>query len=243
MIYAILFLFGLAIGSFLYVIASRYRKEGIGGRSHCPQCGKILAWHELVPLASFLIQRGKCRHCAHRLSWRYPASEILAGLILTLIPWQFGFSTESALWILALLILLLIAFIDLRLSIIPDGLNVSLGLIGVRFLAVHGYNNAIGFGVGALIFGLIIAATKGKGMGMGDLKLAAVLGLIFGWPKILLIIMAAFLVGGIWAAGVLLLKHKSLKDAIPFGPFLAIASAFVLFFGDVIMNWLGYVSR
>jgi prepilin signal peptidase PulO-like enzyme (type II secretory pathway) len=156
MIFLFLFLFGIIIGSFLNVVSLRYDGEHfllnprvIGGRSHCPHCGKVLRWFELVPLLSFLAQRGKCRHCGVRLGMQYPTVEFISGMIFVLTPWRLaGFSTIGGvvwpfaiLWIGAFLALLLVAIIDIRTGMIPDELNIAIGafaiLLGVVTAATH----------------------------------------------------------------------------------------------------------
>lgn len=228
------------------VVALRYQVGGpifnksiLTGRSHCPYCQRTLQWYELVPVFSFLIQFGKCRHCKHNLTWQYPIVELLSGLTFVFVP---GFIEPVPIGILVVLTLILITLIDLRLLVIPDQLTGFLAVLGLAVIALFpAHQNItykiIGAALGLAIFGLIILLTRGRGMGMGDLKLAGVLGLLFGWPKIILIASLAFVIGGIWAAILLLTKKKSLKDAIPFGPFLAIAAVVVILIGDKLINF------
>ncbi len=243
----ILFFLGLAVGSFINVLALRYKEDGrlisadiISGRSHCPYCGKTLRWYELIPLVSFFMQLGSCRHCHQRLTWQYPLVELAVGLAFLAFPF---YPHPAPLWILAVVTLLLISLIDLRLYIIPDQLNWFLILLGLALLAGKGATNLsvwqdqlIGMFAGAAVFGVIVLLTRGRGMGLGDLKLAAALGFLFGWPDIILIVMIAFAAGGIVSLAVLGLRRKSLKDALPFGPFLAAAAVFVLLFGHYILT-------
>lgn len=241
---ALLFLLGIAAGSFLNVLSLRYQPDmklfaadNLFGRSRCPYCKTTLRWYELIPLVSFFIQSGKCRHCHHNLTWQYPIVELLTGLVFVFAP---------GLWIPAILVLLLIALIDARLSLIPDGLNILLALCGAILIAIQNLgslnvwlNHLLGAVLGAASIGIIIAVTRGRGMGIGDWKMSAALGFLFGWPKILLILGAAFAIGGVWAGIILILQGKSFKDAIPFGPFLSIAAILAVFFGDAIIKWYG----
>ncbi len=274
-----LFVFGAAIGSFLNVVILRHdtRKFLLGksllGRSHCPHCRKTLSPAELIPIVSFIIQRGRCRTCRTRLSLQYPIVEILGGLIFFFVPPQiktfyfalspFELVALSALWVLVFLSLLVVFFIDLRLSIIPDEANLFLGLLGISIIALGrnyfgpttgsflgGYslifglrtsmgiwlNHFLAAAVAAALFALIIFATRGRGMGMGDLKLAIPLGLIFGWPDIILVLGLSFIIGSIFGLGGVALRRKNLKSSIPFGPFLAAASALVFFFGETLVG-------
>ena len=277
--YYILFVFGLAIGSFLNVVALRYDGEHflfspklIGGRSHCPHCKKTLRWFELVPLISFIIQRGRCRNCKTRIGFRYPVMELLSGLIFVFIPLRFAsvsylmphalsLISLSAIWIIAFEIFLLLTYIDILLGIIPDELNIALivlGFIEIWFLAVSfGIGNPSFFGAYAAVFGLqanvwinhilaalfgalffagLVVVTRGKGMGMGDVKLALPLGLLFGWPDILGITMIAFVAGGVFGVFAITVGKKTMKSAVPFAPFLIAAAAIVFFWGSTLLG-------
>ncbi|MCR4275417.1 MAG: prepilin peptidase [Candidatus Wolfebacteria bacterium] len=285
---SILFLAGISVGSFINVISLRYNpeekilsKRTIGGRSRCPYCHKELRWFELIPLLSFLWQKGKCRGCGRFLFWQYPVVEILSGLIFLLVPlkiFNFKFSILNfqtilnyqllitVIWVLIFLIFLLISIIDFRHYIIPDQLNLSLAFIGFFFLILNQFTNLpisqltnpvsfLGY-YGALInpfsniwvnhffaafiamffFGAIILLTRGKGMGWGDFKLAGALGLIFGWPDILIAVMLSFVIGSIISIVLMLKRKKTMKDAVPFGPFLVIGATTVFFFGYQLVN-------
>jgi prepilin signal peptidase PulO-like enzyme (type II secretory pathway) len=285
--YLILGIFGLAIGSFMNVVALRYdgdhfllNPKVIGGRSHCPHCKKILEWYELIPVVSWIVQRARCRGCGVRIGWQYPFVELLSALIFIAVPWRFSFATVtlsqallsswslpwsytilSAVWIIVCEILLLIAYIDILLGIIPDELNIALLVLGAfdilflmktfgignpSFFGMHAsafglqsniwINHLIAALVGGACFGILVLITKGRGMGLGDVKLAVPLGLLFGWPDILIIIGTSFILGGIFGTALILSRRKSMKSAIPFGPFLAIASVAAFFWGSWFFN-------
>lgn len=271
MLFALLFVFGLLIGSFLNVVALRYDGDRmvadpkvIGGRSHCPHCGTTLRWYELIPVASFIIQGRRCRSCKAKIGWQYPLVELLSGCVFAFVPLQTfnltgpgePFVVLSVLWVIAFELFLLVAYIDIRLGIIPDELNVALGILGLFMVIVLGgyfglanhslfgvYSGWFGFqgniwanhilaaAAVAAFFGLLILVTRGKGMGMGDVKLAAPLGLIFGWPDIVLVVVTAFVLGAL--AGVLLIIRgkKTMKGSLPFAPFLIAGAAIVFFAG------------
>lgn len=242
----LLFLLGTATGSFLNVLAMRYeeggrifRKDIMTGRSHCPYCKKVLRWYELVPLFSYVLQLGKCRSCGQPLSAQYPTAELLGGLIVLL---SALYLPAAPIWMFILFTFLLITLIDLRLSVIPDQLNLFLCLLAVALVSVGGFstpdiiNRLIGAAVGFGVFGIIILVTKGKGMGIGDWKMAIALGLLFGWPKIALLIGIAFILGGIAAVIILAAGKKKLRDSLPFGPFLVLASVLILIFGDLLIK-------
>lgn len=254
--------FGLLLGSFVNVLGARYRedeflfsKRVLGGRSYCPHCKKTLEWYELIPLLSFLVLRGKCRSCGGKISFKYPLIELISGFIFAFVPLVTGGDIKSsAFWITTFLVLLLIALIDFRLSIIPDELNILLFVLGVLLLVFNIPSNFVGqfsilFGFGGsrfvshilamlllgLIFGLIILLTKNRGMGMGDLKLALPLGLIFGWPGGLILVIFSFILGAILGLTLIVLKKKNRKQHIPFGPFLALGAVTLFFFGEKIL--------
>ncbi|MEK7624289.1 MAG: prepilin peptidase [Patescibacteria group bacterium] len=141
--YSILFIIGLAVGSFLNVVIFRFKPENaifdlkkINGRSACPYCQKTLRWRELIPLVSFFIQSGKCRSCGHKLSWQYPFVELLSGLVFVAVPYILYPESYaiSAVWILILLIFILISVIDFRHFIIPDELVWLLLFLGAAFI-------------------------------------------------------------------------------------------------------------
>ncbi len=265
------FLFGAAVGSFLNVVALRYDPDRflfslkkIGGRSHCPHCGKTLRWFELIPLVSFIAQRGRCLRCHARIGFRYPAVELLSGFIFAFVPFRFAvlfpyllpatYYLLSAIWILVFELLLLMSLVDLRHLLIPDEASVFLGMLGVVFVAFLGVmastmsfvgsiaaflyaspNPWIAHGLGALFgllfFGAIIAVTRGRGMGMGDVKLAIPLGFLFGWPDIMMVTVVSFVIGAVFGVWAMAFRGKRLTSAVPFGPFLALGAALVFFFG------------
>lgn len=276
-----LFLFGIAIGSFLNVVSLRYI-EGerlfmrTGGRSHCMTCGKTLAWYELVPLFSFLAQGGKCRSCKARLSLQYPVVELLGGIIFVAVPFVFidrfgpGVSTYAlaAIWVLVLLSLLVMSAIDLRLQIIPDGLTIFIAVLGILATVIYFFYGDFGaphdrgavegtflgsysflfpfstnlflsrlFGVlfGAVFLGGLFFGTGGRGIGFGDVKLAFALGFLLGLGDQLLALVLAFIFGAVFSIP-LLARGRGLKTAVPFGPFIALGVAVVLFFGYDIVN-------
>lgn len=267
---AILFLAGIAIGSFLNVVSLRYRPDRplfandiLGGRSHCPHCGKILRWYELIPLISFIIQLGKCRSCKQPLSWQYPVLELVTGIVFVYLPGIVSRWVFLGIWGLVVLTLILLSAIDARLKIIPDQLNVFLAFLGLALAAAKAYygtfglaqgsfvgryallfgfrehvwlNHLLAAGVGLLIFAVIVILSRGKGMGMGDVKLAGALGLLLGWPDIILSIMFAFIAGSLYALALMALRRKTFKDMVSFGPFLATGVLITMFFGEQILS-------
>ncbi len=259
-----LFLFGLIIGSFLNVMGFRYGTLSLGGRSFCPKCKKTLSWFELVPVISFLVQRGRCRGCHKKISWQYPIVELLTGLSFLLPIYFYKFYSFplnenreilAIVWLLIALAMIVLSIIDLRQMIIPDGINIFLSVMGfvliffnsTSFLKNYSEwfpgpgsilsNHLLGAFIGAAVLGAIVLLSWGKAMGMGDVKLAGAMGLILGWPDIILALALAFLVGGIWASLLLLFKKKKLKTMVSFGPFLVIGFWLEVFCGYQLLNW------
>ncbi|MDO8664518.1 MAG: prepilin peptidase [Candidatus Liptonbacteria bacterium] len=276
MISFFLFLLGAAIGSFIGVIADRYKEDLpiwdrkiIGGRSHCEFCGGKLRWFELVPVVSFIWQKGRCSSCKRRLSLRYLFVEIVSGLLFVFVPATLSqnfyilhstFYILSTLWLLVFSFLLLVSLIDNRLRIIPNEASAALVIFGALITTFQPFNEFSGsflghyamlFGwysnpwlnhllaaaVAGLFFVALIFITKGRGMGGGDMKLAAALGFVFGWPDIIIIAILAFIIGSLFGVAAILLKKERLKSHIAFGPFLAFAGLLVFFFGYGIVNF------
>lgn len=259
------FLFGLACGSFLNVVALRYEPErflfalrGLRGRSRCDACARPLRRFELIPLVSFFLSRGRCRTCRARLSLQYPIVEFLAGAVVAVFPYFFS-GLSLAIWIAVGFLGILIAAIDVRLMLIPDEASIALAALGV-FLAAFG-QTASGLGhyallvpwseptpgnrllaacVALLFFGAVIFVSRGRGMGLGDLKLAGALGLLLGWPDILFSFLLAFVIGALVSFVLLARGLKGLKGSIPFGPFLIAGAFLTRVFGVTIMD--GYFS-
>jgi leader peptidase (prepilin peptidase)/N-methyltransferase len=266
--YLLLFFFGLAAGSFINVVALRYRpdqKLEISGRSKCPICRKQLVWYELIPVFSFFLQKGKCRHCGHKLSLQYPLVEILSGLIFVFVPISQISLIGLIIWILIFLLFLLLSIIDFRQFVIPNQINLSLAVLGL-FLTIFNFqfsifnqlpnfsflgHYAMIFGLyeniwlnrlaaallGMFFFGAIIVLSRGRAMGWGDFKLAGALGLIFGWPDIVMVLILSFITGALFSILLLIQKKKKIKEAVPFGPFLAIGASLTFFFGYQIIDW------
>jgi leader peptidase (prepilin peptidase)/N-methyltransferase len=233
--------FGLIFGSFLTVLVHRtpLRESVIRGRSRCPACGvQIRAWDN-IPLLSWLVLRGRCRDCGARISVRYPLTELACGALFAGASRAFPDTYVAAAMAVFLGVMLALALIDLEHSILPNAVvypSLALFAVVVMTGALTGRHvdlvwAAIGFV--ALAGGLLLVALARPGvMGMGDIKLAALIGLVLGAQGLQYVAVAAslaLLAGGIGGV-VALLAGRSRKDAIPFGPFLsagAVAAAFL----------------
>ncbi|NLM46289.1 MAG: prepilin peptidase [Firmicutes bacterium] len=234
------FVCGLLCGSFLNVCIYRLpRKESVAyPPSHCPACGRRLQAAELVPVVSYLWQRGHCRGCGAVISPRYLLVEILTGLVFAALAWRFGW--PALLWHAAFFaVLIVILFIDLDHMVIPNCLVLLLAVfLPARLLAgeIFFLQAVAGMLLGGGFFFLLASLSRG-GMGEGDVKLAAMLGLWYGWKLLLPLIFLAFLGGGAFGVILLALKVKRRKDAIPFGPFLVLAAFLVSMWGKQIIAW------
>lgn len=254
MILFFVFILGLFVGSFLNVLADRLPKgeSVIKGRSHCDKCKKELAWYDLIPLLSFLMLKGKCRYCHTSLSFYYPIVELTTGflfmaVLLFVLGWDINFiSIISIITVIYYLfiasILIVIFFSDLRYGIIPD--KVILPAILVSFLYLILNTNYLILphvlsAVGASLFFLFLfLITKGRGMGFGDVKFAFLIGLILGFPNIIVGLYAAFLTGAFVGIILILWRKRKLREAIPFGPFLVLGTMFGLFLGEKLLDLL-----
>lgn len=258
------FVLGAILGSFLNVVALRwnsdrggvpsFRKGGLGrislgSRSQCPHCHVKLAWYELIPVASYLIQGGRCRHCHVPMSPRYLLVELAAGLLLVTLFLVYGLSWHGLLLAIISCVLFISLLVDCEQFLLPDSLTVGalgLSLMGIVFIhpnlsqltdAVWWNQPLAGASLGALAIGGLYLITKGRGMGLGDVKLAPVLGLMLGGLGELVALSAAFLLGA--TVGLLLIAfgRAKLKSAVPFGPFLIVGWWIVLIWGPQLVTW------
>lgn len=255
----VLFVFGLMIGSFLNVVVYRtiYGGSIVKGRSMCLSCKKKIGWFHNIPVISYLFLRGRCGNCGVRISWQYPVMEVLTGLLFV---WWYmigrGFfllASEPFIWVqpmfwLVVGILLLLIFVfDLRFGIIPDGINLVLFFMSAFYrllLVLQGEMQVVDLGaavvsgvaVTAMFYGLYIG-TKKKGFGFGDVKLAPSIGLLLGWPGVVVGVFGAYVIGAVMALGLLIFGKKKWGQTIPFGPFLVIGMVIALLWGDSIWSW------
>jgi leader peptidase (prepilin peptidase)/N-methyltransferase len=234
--------FGLVLGSFLNVVIARLpeRRSLWAPRSACPGCGAAIAWYDNVPLLSFALLRGRCRACAMPIPWRYPLVEAATGAAFGLAWIEFGPSLELVVAAALLAALIATTAIDLRHQIIPDAITLPGILAGILANVATRHLSwtevALGIALGGGVFFAIIVASGG-GMGAGDMKLGAMLGAFLGWKIVLFGLMVAVVVGGAWALALIALGLRGRKDAIPFGPFLALGGAAALFWGEGVVQW------
>ncbi len=239
-LYIMIFLIGISIGSFLNVCIYRIPKKEdiVFERSHCMSCGNVLKWYELIPLFSFLVQGGKCRNCKTKLSVQYPLIELLNGLIYVWIFMAKGFQPESILFCICASVLIVISVIDWRTYEIPFGCNIIIGILGIVrvFLNLaHWYDYVIGFFAVSGLFLIIYWITKGRGIGGGDIKLMAAAGLLLGWQNILLSLMIGSIAGSV--IHLALMKIQGKDRVLAFGPYLAFGIFISMLYGNDIITW------
>jgi leader peptidase (prepilin peptidase)/N-methyltransferase len=245
----ILFLFGLAVGSFLNCLIYRFNKglSPFKGRSFCPQCRHQLAWKDNLPLLSFLFLHGRCRYCHSPISWQYPLVEIATGILtLFIIHYSLFILGDSFLMTVYFLLIsyaLIVIFVsDLRYGTILDEVILPAMGLAILYSIINHQLSIINFllsGLGAAGFFLaLVAVTRGKGMGMGDVKLAGLMGLVLGWPKIVIALYLAFLTGALVGVILVLIGKKRFGEHLAFGPFLTAALGIMIIWGDQISTWV-----
>jgi leader peptidase (prepilin peptidase) / N-methyltransferase len=250
-VFVLVFILGLFVGSFLNVLADRLPRDEsvVRGRSHCEKCKKTLAWYDLIPLFSFLQLRGRCRYCHFPLSFYYPTVEIITGALFVFV-YVFAGITNHELRIMDLVYYLFLAsslivvfFADLKYGIIPDKVIVPTILISAIYSILNTQYSILPYllsAVGACLFFLILSfikIRKRSAMGFGDVKFAFLMGLALGFPNIIIALYIAFLTGAI--VGIILIVWRQKKifgTSIPFGPFLVFGTFLALFWGNAIFQ-------
>lgn len=251
-----LFFLGLIIGSFLNVVIFRFgTHKSLGGRSSCMSCRRTLAWHELIPVFSFLWLKGRCRHCRSRISLQYPIVEFITGIVFLLLFLKFepflysgffSFATNFLYYALVFSIFIVIAFYDLRHKIIPDKLSLALGVLSFAGLFFFGTSDAFSFAphfpslsqflagfLVALPFALFWLVSRGAWMGLGDAKLALSIGWLLGISQALSALVLSFWFGALMGIYLVLFrKTHGMKSQIPFAPFLVLGT-FLAFIFDL----------
>ena len=218
--------------------------------SRCPSCGVALRARDNIPVVSWLFLRGKCRNCGARISPRYPAIETLTAVLFGLAAWRIRPSTDLIAYLPLLWVLVVLSFIDLEHKLLPNRIVVPSFVSGVVLLGVAA---ALGPGFGAWVRALlgaavafgtffILAIISPRGMGMGDVKLSAVLGLalaFLGWPRLLVGFFTSFLAGAVGGIALIAARRAGMKSEVPFGPYLALGTLVsVLFGGPIVRAWL-----
>lgn len=244
---------GLAIGSFLNVVVWRVpRGESVvSPPSACPRCGHAIRRRDNVPVLSWLVLRGRCRDCGEPISVRYPLVELATGVLFALTAWWAG-----PVWVLPALLYLAaisvaLALIDLDTSRLPDAIVLPSYPVALVLLALGSANpggeadwwalvRAVIGGVAMFTAYLVTVLVKPGGMGLGDIKLAGVLGLYlgwFGWGALAVGWFAAFVFGGVFSIGLMAMRRAGRTSRIPFGPWMLLGAAFGIVVGPALSSW------
>ena len=239
-LYIIIFLFGIVIGSFLNVCIFRIpnKEDIVKTGSHCMSCGYRLKWYDMVPVISFLILRGKCRKCGAKLSVQYPLIEAANGILYVLIVWTGGLGIESLLYCLLASALLVLSVIDFRTYEIPFGINLFILALGLIRVSTD-YQNFLTYLIGLLSVSAFLAvlyyATGGRAIGGGDVKLMAACGLLLGWKLIIL----AFLSGCIFGAVIHVIRMRISGEShvLAMGPYLSMGVLVAALWGEKMLTW------
>jgi leader peptidase (prepilin peptidase)/N-methyltransferase len=241
--------FGLVFGSFLSVVVYRVpRKESIvAPRSACPHCGATIGARDNVPVLSYVVLRGRCRSCGARISLRYPLIELATAALFAGASLKFHSPYTAAVMALLCMVLEAVAVIDIEHQIVPNrilypSLIVFAALVAVG-AAVGDDMGLVRAGLGFLAFGgglLVVAIISPGGMGMGDVKLAALIGLVLGALGLRYVAVAAavaILTGGVGAIALMIFAGASRKAKVPFGPYLAAGAVAAAFLAPTISSW------
>jgi len=259
--YLIVFILGLAFGSFLNCLVYRLAcQKTILGRSFCPKCQKKIVFFDNFPLLSFVLLKGKCRECKEEISWQYPLVELIMGLLFILPVWRFYLTTGNFLffgdtsfylllirdWVIIFTLVFTFVY-DLKYLEIEDiVLLPAAALVFLLNLFSQPDQNILIIGghmllaalIGITFFGFQYLFTKGKGIGLGDLRIGLFMGVVLGnWINICLALVISYIIGALVSLLLIAFKDKKLKSTIPLGPFLVIGTFVVLIFGQQIINW------
>lgn len=253
-----LFLLGLSVGSFLNVVIYRLpRKESLTSpTSHCPNCHAPIKWYDNIPVLSFIVLRGRCRNCGQRISLRYPLVELATGVLFVSVflktvgspsPLYNGISPPTSdfrlifrliAYLFFVSIMVAIAYIDAEHQIIPNKIVYPSFVVSFALIVIADPRNILFYLMGLAVGGgilFLISLFKQEGMGGGDVKLAALMGMFLGLP-VLLALFIGFLTGAIVGVSLTLFKKRSIKEPIAFGPFLALGGLVTFFYGSSIIN-------
>lgn len=243
MILSFLFILGLTVGSFLNVLIDRLPNDkGLLGRSHCDYCKKTLQPQDLVPVFSYIFLRGRCRYCQKRLQIQYPLIELFSGVVFILTWASFANKgIEEQIYTIVLMSLFIAMFFsDLKYQILPDEEQIALFVVGTTYMFV--VNTPSFLIVERFVFSfvamapllILFLATKGRGMGFGDVKLSFLFGFLFGLQGALMVLYMSFVSGGLFGIVALVFRKTKLKSKIAFGPFLLLSAVIFLFLREQI---------
>ena len=238
-----IFVFGTLIGSFLNVVIYRVPREEsiVTTGSHCPNCNTPIKPYDNIPILSYLLLRGKCRHCGQKISLRYPIVELLTAVLFLLNYTVFGLNIDLGLNLILTSVLIIITFIDFDTMIIPDVFHVIIFIIALinLFMDPSSWQAHLG-GAFAISIPFYFIARFTGGLGGADVKLMFVAGLYLGITDILVSFFIASITGGIFAIYLVLFKKQGRKTEMPFGPFLCLGILLASLYGtDILTSYMG----
>lgn len=251
---------GAAVGSFLNVVVFRTvsGEQWVSGRSKCDYCGKYLKWYDNIPVLAYLFLRGKTRCCRKKLSIAHPIVELLCA---ALFMWWYGVGIffifkltahpysilQPLFWLVVGILLLGILVADVLYLIIPDIFVVALTILALLYrilllaagkMQLEDFTlSLVSAAVLTTLFALLWLGTGKKGFGLGDVKFAFPMGLVLGWPRTFVGVILAFVIGAAVGIVLLALKKKTMKQVVPFGPFLILGTAIALLWGYPLAEW------
>ncbi|MBI5037303.1 MAG: prepilin peptidase [Candidatus Kerfeldbacteria bacterium] len=234
---------GLVVGSFLNAVIYRLHAgvSFVRGRSYCPHCKHDLSTWDLIPVFSFVMLRGKCRYCHKPISWQYPLVELATGLLLGLLWWKFGVSVQFFVYSVYTIFLIVMFVYDLRYYLILDRVSIPAmvvsAILSIVVLRVAVIDLFIGAVIGGGFFYVQYIISRGKWIGGGDIRLGVVMGLMLGYPYILIAFFIAYCCGSLVGIGLIVAHTKKWKSQVPFGTFLTAATIISFFFGERILEF------
>ena len=239
LLYTIVFLYGIVIGSFLNVCIYRIpNRENIVSRSHCMSCGHKLHWYDMFPIFSYLFLKGRCRYCGAKISIQYPLIEALNGVLYVIVFMANGFTFSSVLYCLMTSALIVITVVDERTMKIPVTFNLFLGLIGI-VMTVYDWRHILSHLIGMVCVSLLLYAlyyfSSGQAIGGGDIKMMAVAGLILGWKNIILAFVLACVLGSV--IHLIRMKVSKKNNLLAMGPYLSLGIFIAALWGSHFWNW------
>lgn len=258
----IFLLFGLIIGSFINAVVYRLNAvESLMERSHCPHCKKTVRWFDNLPLLSFILLSAKCRDCGEKISWQYPVVEALTGIVFALIGNYFfnpfdAYSFALTAYYLVIFSILMIIFVydfkymEIPMLILWIGVGVSLAYFvysdwqtfssAASVLELKTISGLVGGLVASGFFWSLAAYSKETWMGYGDVYLGILVGLVVGWPNVVVALMLSFTIGALISVGLIAVSKKTMKSQVPFAPFL-ITGTFLVIILPEIFPYLRYL--
>lgn len=242
LLHMFLFVLGAILGSF-YIVAGLRVPEGesiVAPRSHCPDCQTTLTSTQLIPIFSYIFQKGKCRNCKTKISPIYPIFESITAFLFTISPLLVGWSKELPVALALISLFVIITITDLKTMLIPDKVLLVFFILFIILRTISPltpwWDSLVGGAAGFIILFLLAVVSKG-GMGGGDIKLFGVIGIVLGFYKVLLTLFFSSLIGAIFGLNKLIKNEATRKSAIPFGPFIAVGALISYFFGNDLLDW------